>query len=249
MKQIALALCFLLQLMSCNATEPSAFGPAKEPSHMDLWNKLVEDAQKATGVIRDYGQPRSVKHGATPEIILSRENIRFNGRPLRLGASIDEWYEILGRNHRDYPYFNTSTWDDLGIILVMDSVDKKTVIQISIYVNLEPKDPYAGSVTHRPDGTPVKPTYDSKPKKPFSGYLELDGVGIDAKTKLWEIRKQVGADRNITCNLDCSHPLGHFSDSADLFMRLNSGNESGEIYEFGIGGQAKGLRAALRARK
>jgi hypothetical protein len=47
MKQIALALYLLLQLMSCNATEPSAVGPAKEPSHMDLWNKLVEDALKA----------------------------------------------------------------------------------------------------------------------------------------------------------------------------------------------------------
>jgi hypothetical protein len=178
------------------------------------------------------------------------EEIRFNGRPLRLGATIDEWNEILGRNHRDDSgYSTTSTWDDLGIELLMDHRNKKTVIQISIYVNLEPKDLYAGLVTHEPDGTPVKPSYDSKPKKPFPGYLELDGVGIDAKTKLWEIRKQVGADRNITCNLDCSHSLGHFSNSADLFMRLNSGNESGEIYEFRIGGQAKSLRAALRSKK
>jgi hypothetical protein len=167
MKQIALAMCFLLQLMSCNAKEPSAVGAAKEPSH-----------------------------------------------------------------------------------IAIDEKDKKTVKQISIYVNLAPKDPYAGLVTHEPDGTPVKQTYDSKPKKPFPGYFELDGVGIDAKSKFWEIEKKIESRRNLRCDPnDCSHPHGYFSDSASIFMRLNRTDEYGEIYEFGIGGQAKSLRAALRSNK
>jgi hypothetical protein len=104
-------------------------------------------------------------------------------------------------------------------------------------------------VTHHPDGTPIKPTYDTRPQKPFPGYLELDNFGIDAETKFWEIRQQASADRNFSCALDCSHPYAYFSDSGNLFMRLNSGSEYGELYELGIGGQAESLRAALRSKK
>lgn len=250
MKRIALTLCLLLSLINCHAKDSSNSVVNKEPTYIDRWNKLVKEAQNATGVIKDYGRPRLVKRGATPEIILSGEDIRFNGRLLRLGASINEWSEILGRDYRAHSAYDvTRTWDDLGIEALVDKKDKKTVTQITIYLNLEPPDPYRGMVTQWPDGSKEEPTYDSRPKKAFPGYFELDDIGIDAKTKFWEIRQQVGADRDITCGLDCSHPLAHFSDSADLFMRLNSGDEYGELYELGIGGQTESLKAALRSKK
>lgn len=249
MKHIALTFFLLLQLIFCHAKDLTDSGANKETTYWDRWNNLVEEAKKAAGAIKDYGRPRLIKRGATPEIILSGGEVRYNGKLLRLGASIDEWSDILGRNHRDYPYYGTSTWDDLGIELVIDKKDKKTVIQMTIYVTLEPPDPYRGLVTHHPDGTPIKPTYDTRPQKPFPGYLELDNFGIDAETKFWEIRQQASADRNFSCALDCSHPYAYFSDSANLFMRLNSGSEYGELYELGIGGQAESLRAALRSKK
>jgi hypothetical protein len=246
MKRIALALCLMLHLISCNATEPVAVATGNELTMLDRWNQLMEQAQKAAGAIKDFGQPRMVKRGATPELILRESDIRFNGKLLRLGASIDEWHEILGPKHRDDSSGNTATWDDLGIELVTARQDKKTVIQISIYMNLQPKDPYAGLVTHEADGTPIKPTYDSKPKKPFPGYLELDNVGIDAKSKFWEIRTQIGPSRNLRCGLrDCSHPHGSFSGAADLYMRLNSGDEYGEIYVFSINRQAENLKSPM----
>ena len=238
MKRILVLLFLALLQISCHAKEPID----SKPTNPDRWDQLMEKAMRAAGAIKEYGEPRMVKRGATPELILRADKIYFNLKPLHIGADVSKWIDVLGKKYRVSPYGTSLIWDEHGISLVTDEANKKTVVQITVYLNKRPKDPLDGLVTHRPDGTPVEPIYDIQPSNPFSGYLELDGFGIDAKTKFWEIAKYVDPTRNLRCGLrDCTHPHGSFSSIANIYMRLNSKDEYGEIYELAIGGYAEEL--------
>lgn len=246
MKHILVLLFLALLQISCHAKEPVN----SEPANPSRWNQLMEKAMRVAGAIKEYGEPRRVKRGATPELILKADEIYFNLKPLHIGGDVSKWIDVLGKKYRISPYGTSLIWDEHGVSLVTDEADKKTVVQINIYLNKRPKDPLDGLVTHRPDGTPVEPTYNYWPSHPFSGYLELDSVGIDAKTKFWEIAKYVDQNRNLRCGLrDCLHPHGNFSPIANISMRLNSKDEYGEIYELIIGGYAEELRKLNKENK
>ncbi|HEX8614378.1 MAG TPA: hypothetical protein VF800_24115 [Telluria sp.] len=61
----------------------------------------------------------------------------------------------------------------------------------------------------KPDGTPSAPRVDWTPHHPFQGYLEVDGVGIDAETKLSSVLAGVMRERNFHCGfLDCTAARG-----------------------------------------
>ena len=208
----------------------------KEPTQFDLFNELMRKGAEKAGAIPDYGKPRIVPKGAKPEIIIKGDKITYNGKQLVLGASLREWEKIFGkptRRDEDKPPV-LLVWDSLGFHIMADN--KKKVDQIKIYINKRPIDPYKGLVTHNPDGTPITPDVDYTPKQAFSGYLELDGFGIDAKTEFWELLSTANPERRLTCGTrDCTHPSGSLGgNSGVLYFTTNRNDEHGTIYEFSI---------------
>lgn len=209
----------------------------KEPTQLDLFNELMRKGAEKAGAIPDYGKPRIVPKGAKPEIVIKGDKITYNGKQLVLGASLREWERILGKPNRrdeDKPPA-LLVWDNLGFHVMADTKNK--VDQIKIYINKRPIDPYKGLVTHNPDGTPITPDVDYAPKQAFSGYLELDGFGIDAKTEFWELLSTANPERRLTCGTrDCTHPSGSLGgNSGVLYLTTNRNDEHGTIYEFSIG--------------
>lgn len=92
-----------------------------------------------------------------------------------------------------------------------------------------PKQGYESLVTELPDGTPIEKPKLIQPLAVFPGYIELDGYGIDSKTKLWEIIKKSDARRNIHCGLrECASPSGAFVERASIYFGLD------EYFEYGM---------------
>lgn len=197
-----------------------------EPTQLDLLNELMQKGAEQAGAVKDFGEPRFVARGAKPEIIVQGDSFYINGKHLKIGDSLLLWKSALGGGSRckKQDLVVSCMWDQLGVEVgaYPDAPDLTSGIQISL--NLEPTDP----LFPRP-----RPSY--LVTHPFSGYLELDGYGIDAQTKFWEIRASVDPKRNLRCNpRDCSHPHGRFSDTANLYLRLNSASEYGNLYELSI---------------
>jgi hypothetical protein len=215
-----------------------AHNGGKEPTKLELFNELLGKAQEQAGAGKNYGKPRVVARGARPEIVVKGSQVIVNGNALAVGVSdLNEWRGSLGPESRhETGTYVLYLWDRLGITLVTNA-DGNKITQFDVALNLEPKEPW---IPTRPDGSSKSEPPDYRPKSPFPGYLELDGHGIDAKTKFWEIRASADPKRNLRCNpRDCSHPHGRFSDSANLYLRLNSATEYGNLYEFTISGNEK----------
>jgi len=209
----------------------------REPTQLDLFNELMRKGAEKAGAVPDYGKPRIVPKGAKPEIVIKGDKITYNGKQLVLGTSLREWEKTLGKPTRrsEGKLAHLFVWDYFGFDLVTDTKNK--VDQIKIYINKRPIDPYKNLVTHNPDGTPITPDVDYTPKQAFSGYLELDGFGIDAKTELWELLSTANPERRLTCGTrDCTHPSGSLGgNSGVLYLTTNRNDEHGNIYEFSIG--------------
>jgi len=209
----------------------------REPTKLELLNELMGKAQEHVGTVKDFGEPRVVPRGAKPEVIFSGGRISIDGKPAEIGASMASWRTLLPGNPRCASEKNSGelcVWDNLGIEVGSSFRAPKISKYLIISLNLEPKEPW---IPLRPDGSIKTEPLDYRPKTPFTGYLALDGYGIDAQTKFWEIRASADPKRNLRCNpRDCSHPHGAFSNNANLYLRLNSATEYGNIYEFTISG-------------
>ena len=199
----------------------------KEPTKLELLNELKGKAQEHAGEVKDWGKPRVVARGPKPEIVIKGDQIFIGGTQLKAGESLARWKAVIGGGARCEGSDSISCiWDQLGIEVGTYKNSPNLVSGMQITLNIEPQDP----LFPRP-----RPEY--LPKHPFPGYLELDGFGIDAQTKFWEIRSSSDPTRNLRCNSrDCSHPHGRFSDTANLYLRLNSKREDGNVYEFTISG-------------
>jgi len=225
----------------------------KEPTKLDLWNELVRKAEEVSGSVKSFGEPRVVPKGAKPEIIIKGTQIAYDGTELKIGDSFARWRAVLPPNSRcsdetREPVF--CAWHSLALTVGTDLSNRTRVTYFNLYLNIEPKDPAEALFTSNPDGSPAKPLPDWSHKQPFPGYLELDGFGIDSKTEFWEIRAQADRKRNLRCGLrDCSHPHGGFSNSANLYLRLNRNDEHGNVYEFSIAGDANSEQAASSVKK
>lgn len=82
---------------------------------------------------------------------------------------------------------------------------------------------------------------DSTPKAawlarhPFTGYLEIDGFGIDKETEFWEVQSNVYTRRNLHCGLkSCEFPGGTFGPNGGIDLHLNGGSESATIEKIKI---------------
>jgi hypothetical protein len=154
-----------------------------------------------------------------------------------LGDNIREWKKVLGGAPREFSGYDTSfTWDTLGLELVNDPKNKTRVIQMTLFLNFRPKDPYEGLVTHLPDGTPVQPLPDFKPHSAFAGYLELDGAGIDRDTQVWEVNALAKREKKISCmsSLNKCHAGAENDDDHIVSFATDARKDRGLIYQFTI---------------
>lgn len=213
------------------------------PAHQRTWADVWNEGAKATGAVKAWGKPRQVPKGGKPEIILKGTEVYLDGEQMRLGQgqSFAYWQQKIGgdpRCDRAYNGYQVCIWDELGLVLRSASASNEMLGGIEIHLRLRPQDPYAGLVTTRPDGTPATPPLDVWPHRPFPGYLVLDGFGIDAKTKLWEVFQASKPERNLGCGLrSCEFVRGILGPLTSLDMRTNSRSEDGELYEVHVGAQ------------
>lgn len=188
---------------------------------LDRVNRAFTEAAKATGSIKDWGTPRTVPRGTAPEIILDGGQVIIGGKRLEVGQSFDKWAAVLPGKRRcdDLERPAACVWDDLGISIVLWHKDRKIVQEVNIsLVDPEPSTPNV-----------------IQPLKRFPGYIELDGFGIDAQTKFWEVRKMAKKERNLKCGLrDCVMPHGAFGAGSWIYFELVNHSESGTVKRISI---------------
>lgn len=203
---------------------------------LDRWNEAKHQAALATGAITAPSTPRHVKRYAKPEIIIKGENIFFEGKLLEFGRPLTSWKNILKRKpHCDETGTEWCVWQDLGLKASTRWNSKFGVSTIIIMMNIsenfpdETKTPY-------PDGTPDnRPKADWLIRRAFTGYLEIDGFGIDKETKFWELQASIDIRRNLSCGLrSCEFPSGMFGPNSIIDLHLNGGSESATIEEIKI---------------
>jgi hypothetical protein len=178
----------------------------REPSMLEVWNEVMRDMAEKTGnLVPGPDKPRSVPRGAKPEILIDYAgNIAYDGRLLRLDSSIAKWKNALPESSRRCRrgksfaarsgWTEICTWDDLGIEIGGDD----SSIGMTVHLAIEAEDPFIKSSW--PD-----------PTRPFNGYLEFDGHGVDRRT---QSPNDMGATadprRNLRCPLrgECSEMHG-----------------------------------------
>ncbi|HEX8614377.1 MAG TPA: hypothetical protein VF800_24110 [Telluria sp.] len=147
----------------------------------------------------------------TPKLLITPTGVDFDGTRMRLGESIRRWGEVLKvkpRCSNEKPVPKMCIWDSIGIQLLTKGGSDDSVIQLEVHLSLEDNS-WMDFVIEKPDGTLVAPIVDWMPHAPFKGYLELDGVAIDAQTKLSKVIAGVKPERNFHCGLlDCTAARG-----------------------------------------
>ncbi|WP_146120508.1 MULTISPECIES: hypothetical protein [Pseudomonas] len=152
----------------------------------------------------DAARARIVPKGAKPEVIIRRtgiessgnpyfaDGILYNGQRITITDTPARAIEVFGPDFRVYQ--SRHIWDNLGISMHVATPSQS--------FNNKPKPKYIKSISidlnPPPPGEPISPT---EPSHYFSGHLDLDGAGIDSKTKIWEVRAL--ADRS---GLSGGHP-------------------------------------------
>lgn len=163
-----------------------------------------------------YKSPRQVKRHAKPETIIKDSNILFEGKLLEFGRPLKLWKNIIKKKpHCDKTGIEWCAWEDLGLKVYANEEYKfgvgTIIIKISIPDHLlnETRTPYLNGT---PDDTPKA---DWPARHPFTGYLEIDGFGIDKETKFCELQSNIEVRQNLSCGLRiCEFPKGIFAPRA-----------------------------------
>lgn len=199
---------------------------------------LTELKRKAEREIKpavNASTPGQVKKGASPELILINKGIFFNGKQLQLGNSLESWKKIIPGNPRCFEGKMTlCVWDQLGLEVGTDQKNGKNVrfINISLRFDDTNKD-LVGNGSSITDDSEGKDGFN--PHHVFSGYLEINGFGIDAGSRFIDIRNSSAENRKIQCGLlDCINPNGYFADDANIYFYLEGRYESGRILRIAI---------------
>lgn len=183
MKRRLTALCILFALTGCDYAKDYA---------TSQWSQAKE------GIADALREPRQIPRGAKPELIISGTDITFNEKRLVLGGDFQGWVQVLGKNYRPMTHGNKYeslfVWDEFGILVQLDPVDKKTVESISVELNF--KQIYA---KWEPDFKDYKPGIGVIPAKFFRGYLQINGVPIDAKSTIREVNRRANGKLSIHC--------------------------------------------------
>jgi hypothetical protein len=193
--------------------------------------KIIHDLD----MIKNEGKPGKVKRGQHPEVKLAKDKIYFDGKELRLGASLAAWMKIIpGTPRCTKPELSLCIWDNLGLSAGVEASGIHAIRYLNIQMSIADDDKNIGKADY-PDGTPGDKPLDLSPHNVFPGYLEMDGFGIDSETEFWEIRKNADSDRLLRCGvIDCSHPSGAFGESAHIYLRLDGRSERGRLREVSL---------------
>lgn len=238
-KKIFFTLIFVLNFLQSSIVQSSQQITAtkensnEEKSVMQKFEQLKNRALQKFNVVKDFGTPRKVKKGNLPEICAKEDKIYFNGTELKFGGSLESWKRIISGDPRCFGKGMTlCIWDDIGLEVGTSHGSPQKVSFLNIHLSFSEDDKYIGLVDY-PDGSRADKVPDLDPHHVFSGYLEVDGFGIDSETKFWEIRSGVNPVRSLHCGLlDCSHPAGAFGEKAHIYLILDSGDEKGKLREF-----------------
>jgi len=240
MAKLFLAIGLACMLVACRAEEKTTTSTGAS-TELDKPEKTGRQAAQRIVQLYESAKPRKVERGAQPEIIVSRREIHINGKPIALGQPISEWKKVLpGTPHCEFdPGVTKNTkcrWDELGIYLLEY---RSTVYEFNMLFYISP---WNGSESVGADGTVYPPEPDRRPKHPYTGYFELDGYGIDAKTTLAEIIRNIDPDRGLRCGRidDCQvQRAKHFNDGERLMFITSRSDSKGQLEEFSIyAGQA-----------
>jgi hypothetical protein len=222
------------QQLSTNTETQSA--PGTIWASQEQLQELLHKAKAAGRKIVDSGKPRSVQRRAKPELIIRRGVIAFNGKRLKLGSSIAEWEKTLGKSSRlTEGGSSINTWDELGIITYR-LPGRSDVVEADIFLNRAPRHPILDQREHvGPDGKTYSLGPDFRPTQMFPGYLELDGAGIDAQTKVWEVNALAKRKRKFTCsmNLHSCHAATE-DEQYTLDFATDNMKDEGTIYRLSI---------------
>lgn len=224
--------------ISKGAEPPGQSPPTKEggPTMLDRWNEVQRQAALATGAIKVPPPARRVKRYAKPEIIIKESRIFFDGKLLEFGRPLTTWKNILKRKpHCDETGTEWCVWEDLGLTASTSWENKLSVSTITINLSI-PERLLTETRTPYPDGTPDNtPKADWLAHHPFTGYLEIDGFGIDKETKFWEVQSNIDTRRNLSCGLrSCEFPSGIFGPGSMIDLHLNGKSESATIEQIKI---------------
>ena len=207
-----------------------------EPTMLDRWNEVQRQAALATGAIKVLPPVRRVKKYAKPEIIIKESSVFFDGTLLEFSRPLTAWKDILKRKpHCDTTGTEWCVWEDLGLTASTSWENKLSVSTMIINLSI-PEHLLNETRTPYPDGTPDNtPKADWLARRPFTGYLEIDGFGIDKETKFWELESSINARRNLSCGLrSCEFPRGILGPSTMIDLHLNGERESATIEEIKI---------------
>ena len=189
---------------------------------------LKRDAIKRLGFDEKHGETRHVKKGANPEIVIKKSTIYFNGKAMNLGEPLAHWKKILGGK----PFCSANkmtlcTWKEFGLQAGSAAGTPNIVSFMNLYLNV-PEYAFENNST-------LQEADDWRVKQPFTGYLELDGYGIDKATKFWELRVNADKERNLRCGLrECGFPHGGFGEDASLQLELSGASENNVINQLSV---------------
>lgn len=189
---------------------------------------------------KDREHARVVPIGAKPEVSIRRsgigsakypyfaDGILFNGQRITIDDPPSRALEVFGYDFRTYQ--NHYIWDQLGIEMYTYAPGygpkpyTKVIHTISIHLN-----PITEEGIRKP----------TKPKRGFTGYLDLDAAGINHDSKIWEIRALAdrtglaGANPYIICEV--SRPIckiEHYGRerSDEVYFLTDIDHDNGKIY-------------------
>ena len=210
-----------------------------EKSSSGFFEKLENSKNKAiseTQGLSKFGEPRIVSKGAKPEIKIVKDEIHFNGKKLLLGSPLELWRDTLLGNPRCIKKgITTCVWEEYGLQVGTDESAHPRVKYLNIYLSFSDGDGRDIGKQNYPEGKEGLSKTDWQVHEVFLGYLEMDGYGIDAKTKFWEVRSATKNVRNLRCGIrECSSPRGTFGDHAQMQLSLNGNKESSTVQQISI---------------
>ncbi len=200
----------------------TALAQDKPETVLDRWNGALSAAAKAVGVTKDLGEVRKVPRGASPEILLQDDALLIDGKALKLGQRLEDWDKVLPGKRRceGGKVIRACVWDAVGFRVTTQFANPKRISSVKVFLTLPDPEGYTVML----------------PAKPFGGYVELDGFGIDAQTKFWEVRQSARQDRNIRCGLrECVSPHGALGQNTSIYFGLSEHNEHGTVTAFELG--------------
>jgi hypothetical protein len=200
---------------------------------LDQFNVIRKMAAEEISTLKNPLVPRKVKKDRQPKIVLTQNKIYFNESEMKMGGSISSWKKIIAGN----PRCITSSiifciWDDLGLEVGTDSKINQHVRFVNLHLNFSEEDESLARVTTK---SSEEAGLKYSPRQVFSGYLEIDGFGIDSNTKFWELRAGANSKNKMHCGLrDCSHPSGPFGPHVNIYLTLDGPRETDKVLELGL---------------